>query len=229
MRFFPTIYDWIMTPAEWSRIGRWRRAVVAPARGRLLEIGAGTGLDFAHYNRDAWVVATDADVSMLECAGDRARRAEATIVLVAADARLLPFRDATFSGAVTGLAMRTIARPERALAELRRTIQDGGLLRMLEHVRVDRPAIVGRIQDWVTPIWRSIAGGCHLNRRTVGAVRAAGFAPVLTRSHWGGFVQAIVAANPAADTHTEGAVTTERWAAREAAPPGTRRYGPLSR
>lgn len=221
MRFFPTIYDWIMTPAERCRLGRWRHAVVAPTRGRLLEIGAGTGLDFAHYNRDAWVVATDADVSMLECAGDRARRAEATIVLVAADARLLPFRDATFSGAVAGLAMCTIAHPERALTELRRTIQAGGVLRMLEHVRVDRPPIVGRIQDWFTPIWRRLAGGCHLNRRTVEAVRAAGFAPVLTRSHWGGFVQEIVAANPASDTHTKGIVTTDRWTERVATPPAT--------
>lgn len=198
MRFSRAIYDWIMAPGERGRLGQWRRATMAPARGRVLEIGAGTGLGFAHYHPDAWVVATEPNLAMLERAGERARRADATIVLVAADAELLPFRDATFNDAVVSLAMCTITHPDRAFAELRRTITPGGVLRMLEHVRVDRPAIVGLLQDWFTPLWRRLAGGCHLNRTTMEAVRVAGFAPVLTRAHWGGYVQEILAGNPAA-------------------------------
>jgi hypothetical protein len=60
-------------------------------------------------------------------------------------------------------------------------------------VRVDRPAVIGRLQDWLTPAWRRIAGGCHLNRRTVELVRDAGFSHVSATPHAGGYVQEILA------------------------------------
>lgn len=186
-----------MAPWEHGRLGRYRRAVVSPARGRVLEVGAGTGLNFPHYERAALVIATDPDLAMLARARSRASAAQAEILLVAADAEALPVRDASFDDAVVGLAMCTIPHPERALAELRRALRPSGSLRMLEHVRVDRPAIIGRIQDWLTPVWRRVAGGCHLNRRTVDAVRDAGFASVDATSHAGGYLQEILARRPA--------------------------------
>ena len=196
MRIFPRLYDFIMARGERGRVGRWRRSVVAPARGRVLEIGAGTGLDFPHYQPGTWVVATDPDLGMLERARPRARAATAAIELVAADAEALPFRDAAFDHAVVGLAMCTIPDPARALDELRRTLRPNGVIRMLEHVRMEHPALVGRLQDWITPLWRPLAGGCHLNRRTVEAVRDAGFERIATTPHSGGYVLEIVARNP---------------------------------
>ena len=196
MRILPRLYDLMMARGEHGRVGRWRRSVVAPARGSVLEIGAGTGLDFSHYRPATWVVATDPDLAMLERARPRARAATATIELVAADAEALPFRYAAFDEAVVGLAMCTIPHPVSALDELRRTIRPDGVLRMLEHVRVDHPAAVGRLQDWIAPLWRLLAGGCHLNRRTVEAVRGAGFERVAITTHLGGYVKEILARNP---------------------------------
>lgn len=181
-----------MAPLERGRVGQYRHAVVAAVRGRVLEIGAGTGLDYPHYDADAWVVATDPDLAMLGRSRRRVRAANATILLVAADAQALPFRNDAFDAAVVGLAMCTIPQPQIALAEIRRVLHAGGVLRMLEHVRIDHP-LVGRLQDWLTPVWRRLAGGCRLNRRTVETVRNSGFAAVQTTSHFGGYLHEIEA------------------------------------
>lgn len=197
MRFFPRLYDLVMAPAERGRLGRWRRSLVAPARGRVLEVGAGTGLDFAHYGPEAWVVATDPDLAMLERARARLADGPARIVLVAADAQALPFRDDAFDEGVVGLAMCTIPAPERALNELRRVLRPRGMLRLLEHVRMPNP-VAARLQDWLTPLWRRVAAGCHLNRRTADAVARSGFELASIESHLAGYVQAIVARAPGA-------------------------------
>jgi ubiquinone/menaquinone biosynthesis C-methylase UbiE len=132
---------------------------------------------------------------MLERARPRAQDSAAEIVFVAADSEALPFRDGSFVEGVVGLAMCTIPHPERALAELRRTVAPGGRLRLLEHVRVNSP-VIGRLQDWLTPLWRRIAGGCRLNRRTVETVAVSGFVLECVTSHLGGYVLEIVARSP---------------------------------
>ena len=190
MNIFPRLYDAVMGIAERGRVGRLRRAMVSKARGRVLEIGAGTGLDFPYYQTDAWVVASDPDLDMLRRGRRRAGAAGAEVLLVAADAELLPFRDGAFDAAIVGLAMCTIPHPERALAELRRTLRPGAALRLLEHVRMEQP-LLGRLQDWLTPVWRRVAGGCRLNRRTADAVAAGGFAVDSVDSHLGGYLQVI--------------------------------------
>lgn len=194
-RVFPRLYDLLMTPAECGRLARWRASITRTAQGRVLEIGAGTGLNFSHYAPEAWVIATDPDLGMLERAGTRARASAAHILLVAADAEALPFRDGAFTDGVVGLALCTIPHPERALAELRRTIVSGGHLRLLEHVRLTSP-LLGWLQDWLTPVWRRVAGGCHLDRRTVETVGASGFVLESVTPHLGGYVQEIVARSP---------------------------------
>ena len=191
-RFFPWLYDLVMGAAERSRLAVWRRETVRPATGRVLEIAAGTGLDFAHYRADAIVIATEPDLGMLTRAQVRASQAPAMILLVAADAQALPFRDGTFDTAVVGLGLCTIPSPARALAELRRVLGPQGVARFLEHVRIDRP-IIGRLQDLVTPVWSRVAGGCRLNERTLDAVQSAGFHVDDIRSHLKGFVLAIEA------------------------------------
>jgi hypothetical protein len=68
-------------------------------------------------------------------------------------------------------------------------------VRLLEHVRVSHP-VVGRLQGWLTPIWKRVPGGCHLDRDTVGAVRASGLAVESVVPHWGGYVVEIAARAP---------------------------------
>jgi ubiquinone/menaquinone biosynthesis C-methylase UbiE len=163
-----------MRRAEAVGVRALRRALVVPARGFVLEIGAGTGLDFDHYDAHARVVATEPDLGMLERSRERVAGAKASIALVAADAEWLPFRQSVFDEAVVAFAMCTIPHPESAAAELRRTLRPGGVIRLLEHVRIDRP-IIGRLQDWLTPVWRRLAGGCHLNRRPGDVLARSGF------------------------------------------------------
>jgi len=111
---------------------------------------------------------------------------------VAADAEALPFRAQTFDDAVVGFAFCTIPRPARAVAELRRVLHPRAACRLLEHVRVAHP-VIGRLQDWATPVWRRIAGGCRLDRTTLEILAASGFSLDRVRSHIGGFVVEIVA------------------------------------
>ena len=192
---FPWVYDLVMGAFEHGPLSKWRHDVVGPARGDVLEIGAGTGLDFPHYRPGAMVVATEPSFEMLSRAHARVTKAEVPIALVVADAEALPFRGDTFDDAIVGLAMCTIPRPEVALTELRRVVRPGGGLRLLEHVRVDRP-VVGRVQDWLTPLWRRVAGGCRLNRRTVQSVADAGFALEDVERELGGYVVKIRARRP---------------------------------
>lgn len=192
---FPALYDCTMRTAERGRLAEWRCDVVGAAEGNVLEIAAGTGLNFRHYRSSVTVVATEPDLRMLERARERTARAAATILLAAADAQALPFRDRTFDTVVVGLGLCTIASPPRALAELRRVLRPGGIARLLEHVRVERP-VIGWLQDLLTPLWRRIAGGCRLNERSVQTVRQAGFRIDELRSHMGGSVVAIRATTP---------------------------------
>lgn len=191
-KLFAAVYDLVMQWAEHGRLSEWRRSIVRPARGLVLEIAAGTGLDFPYYAPDACVVATDPDLAMLERSMERAAAAAAPILLVAADAERLPFRARTFDAAVVGLALCTIPRPDHALGELGRVLRAGASVGLLEHVRVDHPAI-GRAQDWLTPLWQRMAGGCRLNRRTLQTVAASGLVIDRATEHAGGAVVEIVA------------------------------------
>ena len=192
MRFVPCLYDLVMGAAEHTSLSQWRREVVAPARGRVLEVGAGTGLDFRFYAPETLVIATDVDHRMLRRARSRAQASRGSILLVAADAEALPFRADAFDEGVVGLALCTIPHPEGALAELRRVLRAGGALRLLEHVRLANP-VTARIQDWLTPIWRRVAGGCRLNRRTNETVASHGFVVEAVQSHARGLFLVIMA------------------------------------
>lgn len=197
MRFIPWLYDIVMGAAEHTRLSQWRRDVVGPARGRVLEIGAGTGLDFRFYEPGTVVIATDVDPHMLQRARGRVSESSGSIMLVAADAEALPFRSDAFDEGVIGLALCTIPQPDAALTELRRVLHPGGVLRLLEHVRL-APPLTGRLQDWLTPLWQRVAGGCRLNRRTAESVASHGFHVEVIHTHARGLFVAITARSPGA-------------------------------
>lgn len=199
-RAFAAIYDLVMGAAERGPLQRWRRALAEPMTGRVIEIAAGTGLDFPYYPEGAIVVATEPDPAMLARSRARARRARASILLVAADAQALPFRARSFDGAVVGLALCTIPSPPAALAELRRVLRPTGVVRLLEHVRMH--GVIGWLQDRATPLWRRVAGGCRLNEPTVQTILDGGFQIDDLRWHLGGYVVAIEASLP--ERHGEG-------------------------
>jgi ubiquinone/menaquinone biosynthesis C-methylase UbiE len=162
-----------MRPMERRVFGEARRRLVAHARGRVLDLGAGTGANFASYAPDvALVVALDPELGMLE--GAKQKAAAAPVTFVAASAEALPFPDAAFDTVVATLVFCTIADPAAAIAEVERVLAPGGRVLMLEHVRSSNAAL-GLLMDLATPVQRIVAAGCHLNRATQALVARAGF------------------------------------------------------
>ena len=153
-----------------------REEVTRLAHGRVLEIGAGNGLNFAYYDPASveQVEATEPDSAMLRYAHRRAEAARVPVHLVQAPVEYLPFADESFESAVVTLVFCSVSDPQRGLSEIRRVLKPGGALLMVEHVR-SRGAIASTIQNIVTPINRLIAGNCHWNRDTEQTVIEAGF------------------------------------------------------
>jgi ubiquinone/menaquinone biosynthesis C-methylase UbiE len=184
MARFPSFYDLVMVPADLLGMRRHRRAVVSGAKGRILEIAAGTGLNLRHYSQVESLVAVDISDEMLSSLQRRAARTDALVQTAVAGGELLPFRDGSFDTVVITLSLCTIPDPEAALAEVRRVLTVDGVLRFLEHVR-HRRGWVARLQTALTPGWRKVSGGCHLDRRSADIIAGSGFD--IAGSRRGGF------------------------------------------
>jgi ubiquinone/menaquinone biosynthesis C-methylase UbiE len=155
-------------------LGAVRREIAGGAKGRVLEIGAGTGLNFGHYQDGAQVTATEPDPYMRERARRRLSDLALPIDLRQASAEELPFEDDSFDTVVGTLVMCSVPRPSKALAEIQRVLKPRGEYRFYEHVRYRHP-FGAFAQDLVLPVWRWFGAGCHPNRDTARVIREAGF------------------------------------------------------
>jgi ubiquinone/menaquinone biosynthesis C-methylase UbiE len=173
-RIFAAMYDRMMAGTEKAGLTDRRHELVASARGRVLEIGAGTGANFAHYpDAVTELVLTEPEEPMakrLEQKVEHAGRPFGTTV-VRAPAERLPFPDDSFDTAVCTLVLCTVSDPERALSEIERVLGPGGRMLFLEHVRSDDPRIA-KWQDRLAPVWRKIGHGCNPNRPTPEMIRS---------------------------------------------------------
>jgi SAM-dependent methyltransferase len=151
-----------------------RRLVVPNARGEVVEIGIGTGLNLALYDPAVVerVVGVEPDPHMMRRAREKAAAARVPVELYQASGEHLPFAADRFDTAVVTWSLCTIPDPSAALAEVRRVLRPGGRLLFIEHTRSRQPG-VARIQRWATPLWRRLCGGCHLDRPAVDLVRAS--------------------------------------------------------
>lgn len=162
-----------------------RRRLLSRARGRVLELGVGTGASLGFYGAAVEeVVGIDPHQSVLGRARASLRRlsrgtAEGKLPhpvrLESADAQDLPYGDASFDTVVAFLTLCSIPDPDAAAREIRRVLKPGGLLLVLEHVRARRGSWLARLQDRLDPLWTRVAGGCHLNRDTAAVLARAGF------------------------------------------------------
>lgn len=163
------LYDAFMLPQELLGFRRQRARTAGAATGRVLEMGAGTGLSFPFFTRASEVVALDPDPHMLRRARRRAVQAPSPVELVRGVAESLPFEDGSFDSVVVTFGLCTIPDPDAALREAHRVLKPTGQLLFLEHVRSHGPR-VARLQDAVTPLWSRLTGGCHPNRASVNAI-----------------------------------------------------------
>jgi ubiquinone/menaquinone biosynthesis C-methylase UbiE len=187
----PWLYDATCALLERTGLGRWRRRLCEGARGRVLDLGCGTGRNLPLLPPGA--IGIDPAWDPLRRACQRAPGAR----LVQARAEALPFRDGAFDTVVSGLVFCSVDDPARGLAEARRVLAPDGALRMLEHVRSEHPRWA-RWQDRLQPVWTRVSGGCHPNRDTERAVRAAGFLiEAATRRARGNMRRLVARADPA--------------------------------
>ena len=178
------LYDSFVWVAELAGMRRSRRALLAQASGRVLEIGAGTGLNLAHYLDEIdELVLVEPEPSMRERLTRRIRRAGSQAAVVDAPAEALPFADGSFDTVVCTLVLCTVSAPDRALGEIGRVLRPDGRLLFIEHVRADSPTLA-YVQDRLLEPWRRFACGCRCNRATVELMRACGFQVDARRSSW---------------------------------------------
>ena len=171
---FARLFAWGASnaPAEQTE---HRRKLLQGLSGRVVEVGAGNGLNFPHYPAEVTeVLAVEPEPYLREKAVEAAAGAPVAITVVDGVADSLPSGDGEFDAAVASLVLCSVPDQATALAELRRVIRPGGELRFYEHVRADDPKAV-RLQKRVDVAWPFFSGGCHITRRTEAAIVAAGF------------------------------------------------------
>lgn len=169
---FPRILDLTMRQKQ---MVPFRERIGKTAEGRVLDVGIGSGVNLAFYGSGvSRVYGVDPSPELLHFASERARDALAPVELLCGSGEALPLESNSIDTVACTFTLCTIGDPSRALAEMRRVLKPGGRLLFAEHGRAPE-AVVARWQDRITPIWKRIAGGCHLNRKPDDLIGSAGF------------------------------------------------------
>lgn len=178
-------YDFILRPFEAFSLKNLRSRLLSNAHGRTLEIGIGTGVNLNYYPKDVQLIGIEPDESMRSLANKKAEHNRDHFQILDGDAQSLHFADSSFDTVVGTLVFCTIPNPDKALEEVYRVLKPGGSFLLLEHVRKNTP-IVGRLLDLLTPAWKHVAGGCHLNRDPSKHIQEVGFIVDSTKTLWSG-------------------------------------------
>ena len=186
MGFTAAMYDAVVWRGERRGMRARRASVLAGSYGRTLEIGAGTGLNLAHYTDAVYDLVLTEPVDAM---AGRLRRRAAKIVpharVVACPAEELPFEDDSFDTVVSTMVLCTVEDPDRAMAEIARVLKPGGQLLFIEHVRSDDPGLA-RWQDRLHKPWFAFGDGCNCNRPVLEHVRGAASIDRVERATWRG-------------------------------------------
>jgi ubiquinone/menaquinone biosynthesis C-methylase UbiE len=185
-RFTASIYDPFLWLGEQRGMRFTRGRLLGSAAGRVLEIGAGTGLNLSRYpDTITELVLTEPSEPMATRLERRLSKHGRSAHVVAAPAEALPFEDGSFDTVVSTMVLCTVADPERAIAEVRRVLRPGGRLLFCEHVRSESPRLA-RWQDRFADAWAAIADGCRCNRDTLAAISSQLEVATLERVTWRG-------------------------------------------
>ena len=186
LRAMAVLYDPFLWLSEIAGMRRRRRTLLAEVRGRVVEIGAGTGLNVAHYpdTVDDLVLA-EPEPGMRRKLARHLKRHAVAAHIVNAPAERLPVADASVDTVVATLVLCTVDEPESALREIARVLRPDGQLLFIEHVRA-RSRFLAACQDWFARPWRGFAGGCVCNRSTLDLMRSCGFTVEADNAVWHG-------------------------------------------
>lgn len=180
-------YDWMdrLFPVS------LRRRVLAHARGKVLEVGVGTGANLPHYPPGCEVVAIDFSPAMLARAREKVASARVPVQLLEMDVQAMDFPDDSFDTVVATCVFCSVPDPVAGLREVRRVCRPGGRVVLLEHVRSENP-LIGAIMDLLNPLCTMLIGD-NINRRTVANVQAGGLQLIEVQDVFAKIVKLIVA------------------------------------
>lgn len=168
----PRLIDLVMRSEEATR---YRRKTIPAARGRVLELGAGSGLNLPFYGREvALLYALDPSEALLRMARKKRPPGGIPVKFLEASAEEIPLESRSVDTVVSTWTLCSVPDAAKALREARRVLKPCGLLLFTEHGCSPDPA-VARWQRRLNPLWRRIAGGCNLDRRIDRLIRDAGF------------------------------------------------------
>ncbi|MFI7342717.1 class I SAM-dependent methyltransferase [Streptomyces sp. NPDC050085] len=168
----------------YARLSERAEPVMAPVRsellgglsGRVIEVGAGNGLNFRYYPHTvSEVVAIEPERLLRQLAVEAAQRAEVPVDVVPGSAEALPVKSEGYDAAVLSIVLCSVRDVSRALAEVRRVVRPGGEVRFFEHVRAPKRGMRGVQSALDRMVWPRLFGGCHVGRDALGALREAGF------------------------------------------------------
>lgn len=175
---FALYYPPLLELAERAGQRETRAQLIGLAAGRTLELGAGAGVNLAHYTSAVTeLVITEPSPDMLghlRREVGQGRLAPASVELVASGAEELPFPDASFDTVVGTYILCTVPEPARAVAEIERVLRPGGRYVFMEHVRASDGSVLAGFQDLVEGLHVVVGAGCHPNRRTEALIRGSG-------------------------------------------------------
>jgi len=180
-RIIAAVYDRMMAGAEDACLGQWRAELLGGLSGRVIEVGAGTGLNLPYYPTALQhLVLTEPDAHMRrqlarKVASLPARSPARSVEVLDGSLDDLAQPAGAFDAVVATLVLCSVAQLDRALQEIRRVLKPGGQFVFLEHVAADHRPNRLKWQRRVEPVWKRLAAGCHLTRRTGEAIREAGF------------------------------------------------------
>jgi SAM-dependent methyltransferase len=174
-RAFAALYEPVLWVGERAGLRKHRKELLKRSAGCTIEVGAGTGLNLAHYPEDLdGLVLVEPDAAMRRRLTERLARSCRRARLVDAPAEQLPFPDGTLDTVVSTFVLCTVDAPDLALQEIARVLKPDGQLLFIEHVRSDSPSLA-RWQDRLANPWRRFARGCRCNRATAELMVACGF------------------------------------------------------
>ena len=190
-------YDFLESPMEKMFFSKLRKEMLVGVRGKVLDVGIGTGKNLSCYPADVELIGIDISPKMLEKARRRANTLDSEVDLRVMDVENLEFADSTFDFIVVTFVFCSATDPVKGLRELARVIKDDGTILLLEHVRSENK-IIGYFMDWLNPIARWFFGP-NINRQTVANVEAAGLEVISVESKGPKILKKIVARRPIAN------------------------------
>lgn len=183
------LYDLFEAPMEKMTFQKWREPLFKELKGKVLEIGVGTGKNIEYYHDRIEVTGIDFSPKMLEKASEKANKLGKNVSLMEMDAQNMSFPDHSFDYIIATCVFCSVPDPIKGFQEVKRTLKPNGKVILIEHVRSEQK-ILGLIMDLMNPLTVNLYGA-NINRRTEANIKEAGFEQIKVTNLWKDIVKKI--------------------------------------